>query len=148
MSNYEIKLEGTEELLGNLQKIDSSIRSEVAVKAAVAGAEQISGRAKDNAPVLTGALRNSAIVEGRNQDGQSVAEIIFGRGLSYAKIQEFGGTITAKNSPFLVFRYKGQWMRKKSVTINGKHYLGNAIEQEKGSAVDAMSDVVRRFLEK
>ena len=147
MSEYEVKLEGTEELLRNLAKIGSDIRDDVAVKAVTAGAEQISGRAKDNAPVLTGALRNSAVVEGRNQGGKAVAEIIFGRGLRYARIQEFGGTITAKNKPYLVFQYKGKWAKKKSVTIKGKHYLGNAIEQEKGSAVDAMASVIRHFLE-
>lgn len=144
--SYEVKLEGTEELIRNLQKISSDIREEVAVKAVAAGAEQISGRAKDNAPVLTGALRNSAVVEPRNEGGKAVAEIIFGRGLKYAKIQEYGGDITAK-SGYLKFRYKGQWVMKKTVTIKGKHYLGNAIEQEKGSAVNAMSDVIRQYLE-
>lgn len=144
MSNV-VQLEGIDELLRNLGKIDESIRENVAVKAVTAGAEQISGRAKDNAPVLTGALRNSAVVESKSEGGKAVAEIIFGRGLKYARIQEFGGTVTAKGR-YLKFRVNGQWVMKKSVTIKGKHYLGNAIEQEKGSAVDAMGAVIRQYL--
>lgn len=130
MSNYTVKLEGTEELLRNLQKIDSNIRGSVALQAVAAGAIQIENRAKINAPVLTGALRNSASTVTKMEGGKAVAEIGF-RGIVYARIQEFGGRAG----------------RHHSVTIKGKHYLENAINQEKGSAVNAMSAVVRSALE-
>ena len=146
MSDYTVKLEGTEELLQNLARINSDIRGTVALQAVGAGAQQIKGRAVINAPVLTGALKNSAIVHTMNEGDKAVAEIGFGRGLRYARIQEFGGTVSAKNAKYLRFRYHGKWVSKKSVKIIGKHYLGNAIEQEKGNAVTAMGNVIRSYL--
>ena len=145
MSNYNVELEGTEELLENLKKIDASIRGDVALKAVTAGAIQIEDKARINAPVQTGALRNSVTTVSRMTEDGAEAEIGF-RGLKYARIQEFGGTITAKNHKYLTFRTKSGWRRAKSVKINGKHYLGNAIETEKGRAVEAMADVVKGFL--
>ncbi len=130
MSNYTVQLEGTDQLLKNLQKINSNIRGSVALQAVTDGAIQIKNRAVINAPVKTGNLRNSAIVESRNEGGKAVAEIVFRR--EYARIQEFGGMA-------------GRGLRTK---ITGKHYLENAINQEKVSAVNAMSDVVRSYLEK
>ena len=146
MSDVEIRLEGTKELLANLKRIDSDIRGEVARKAVHAGAENIKGQAVINAPVLTGALRNSAIVTSSNEGGNAEALIKFRR--EYARIQEFGGTITAKNKPYLVFKVGGKWVRKKSVKINGKHYLENAINSQKGAAVKAMGDVINQYLER
>ena len=64
----------------------------------------------------------------------------------YARIQEFGGTVTAKNKPYLVFQVNGQWVKKKSVMIRGKHYLENAIKSEQGLAVQAMGDVISSYL--
>lgn len=146
MSDYTVKLEGTEELLQNLARINSDIRGTVALQAVGAGAKQIKDRAVINAPVLTGNLRNSGIVHTMNEGDKAVAEISFGGGLRHARIQEFGGTISAKNAKYLRFRYHGKWVMKKSVKIIGKHYLGNAIEQEKGNAVTAMGNVIRAYL--
>ena len=129
MSNYHVQLEGTEQLLQNLARIDGEIRGTVARQAVHAGAIQIENRAKINAPVLTGALRNSASTIAQNTASGAEAEIGF-RGLAYARIQEFGGMA-------------GRGLRTK---ITGKHYLENAINQEKGAAVNAMSDVVRSYL--
>ena len=145
MSDYTVKLEGTDELLQNLARINSDIRGTVALRAVNAGAIQIENRAKINAPVLTGALRNSASTTAKNTADGAEAEIGF-RGLRYARIQECGGTVSAKNAKYLRFRYHGKWVMKKSVKIIGKHYLGNAIEQEKGNAVTAMGNVIRSYL--
>lgn len=131
MSDYTVELEGTEELLRNLSRISSDIRGEVARKAVNAGGIQIENKARINAPVKTGALRNSVTTIARNTASGAEAEIGF-RGLVYARIQEFGGRAG----------------RRHSVTIRGKHYLEKAIESEKGRAVDAMSAVVRAYLEK
>lgn len=129
MADYVVKLEGAEEMIANLQKIDSGIRSQVALKAVNAGAGMIEDKARQNAPVKTGALRNSAHTISRIIVNGAEAEIGF-RGLAYAKIQEFGG-------------FAG---RNHSVKITGKHYLGNAIESTKTLVVDAMSDVVKAYL--
>ena len=149
MSDFEIELEGTEELLENLKRINSDIRTNVAVKAVNDGGIQIENKAKINAPVKTTALRNSiTTIAYVGNDGKAVAEVGLLRGLVYARIQEFGGTITAKNHKYLTFKGKYGWRSVKSVRIRGKHYLEKAIESEKGRAVDAMSAVVRAYLEK
>ena len=141
----DIQLEGTEELLNNLNKINSDIRTNVAVKAVHAGALQIENKARINAPVLTGALRNSVSTESHVNGNVAEAEIGF-RGLAYAKIQEYGGTIRAKNRPYLMFRVGGKFVKVRQVTIRGKHYFENAIESEKNHAVEAMGDVIRSYL--
>ena len=124
----EIHLEGTEELIRNLKRIDSSIRSQVAVQAVKEGAYQIFNRARINAPVLTSALRNSMKVDVQSVNGKAEAEISVN--VVYARIQEFGG----------------QTGRNHAAHINGKHYLGNAIESEKGAAVDAMGNTIKSYL--
>lgn len=129
MADYVVKLEGTEQLIANLRKIDSGIRSQVALKAVNSGALMIEDKARQNAPVKTGALRGSAKTISKIIENGAEAEIGF-RGLAYAKIQEFGG-------------YAG---RNLAVKINGKRYLQRAIEETKTLVVDAMSGVVRAYL--
>ena len=131
MSDYTVELEGTDELLRNLNRISGDLRGTVALKAVNAGAIQIENRARINAPVLTGALRNSVSTIAKQTGNGAEAEIGF-RGLVYARIQEFGGRAG----------------RNHSVVIRGKHYLERAINSEKGLAVKAMSDVVSAYLGK
>lgn len=145
MSDYIVTLEGTDELLRNLKRISSDLQGAVALKAVNAGGIQIENRARINAPVKTAALRNSVRTIARMTGNGAEAEIGF-RGLVYARIQEFGGTIYARNKPYLVFQYKGKWHKKKSVTIKGKHYLQKSIDEAKTNAVEAMGNVVKSYL--
>lgn len=131
MADMTVELIGTKELLENLKKIDANIRGDVALKAVNAGGIQIENKARMNAPVKTGALRNSAKTIARNTGNGAEAEIGF-RGLAYARIQEFGG-------------YAG---RNHSAKITGKHYLEKAINETRFLVVDAMSDVVKAYLGK
>ena len=127
MANFEVELIGTDELIENLKRIDANIRGDVALKAVNAGGIQIENKARINAPVRTGALRNSAKTISRNTADGAEAEIGF-RGLAYARIQEFGGT-TGNGGH-----------------IKGKHYLERAINETRFLVVDAMSDVVKAYL--
>jgi len=146
MADIEITLEGTEELLNNLKRIDAGIRGEVALKAVTAGGDQILGRAIINAPVKTANLRNSAKNIGRNTADGAESEIGF-RGLAYAKIQEFGGTIYPRSHKYLSWiGDDGKRHFAKHVKLDGKHYLQRAIDSEKSNAVDAMGDVIKSFL--
>ena len=131
MSDYTVELEGTDELLRNLNKISGDLRGAVALKAVNAGAIQIENKARMNAPVKTGALRNSVSTIAKQTGNGAEAEIGF-RGLVYARIQEFGGRAG----------------RNHSVYIEGKHYLERAINSEKGLAVKAMGDVISSYLGK
>lgn len=59
------------------------------------------------------------------------AEAVIGAGNSrvpYARIHEFGGTIRAKNKPYLTFKIGNRWIRKKQVVIPARPYMGPAIE--------------------
>lgn len=129
MSNYNVQLKGADKLIANLNRISAELRGQVAVQAVNAGAIQIENRARMNAPVLTGALRNSVSTIAKQTGNGAEAEIGF-RGLVYARIQEFGGRAG----------------RNHSVYINGKHYLERAIKSEQGLAVQAMGDVIAQYL--
>lgn len=129
MSNYNIQLKGTDKLIANLNRISAELRGTVAVQAVNAGAIQIENKARINAPVLTGALRNSVSTIAKATGNGAEAEIGF-RGLAYARIQEFGGRAG----------------RNHSVYIQGKHYLENAIKSEQDLAVKAMGDVISSYL--
>ena len=129
MSNYNIQLKGADKLTAKLKQIDADLRGAVALQAVHAGALQIENKARMNAPVLTGALRNSASTISTMTATGAQAEIGF-RGLAYARIQEYGG-------------YAG---RRRTAFITGKHYLENAIKSEKDLAVKAMGDVISFYL--
>ena len=129
MSSYTVQLKGADRMIAKLKQIDTDLRGLVALQAVNAGALQIENRARINAPVLTGALRNSVSTIAKNTANGAEAEIGF-RGLAYARIQEFGGRAG----------------RNHSVYIRGKHYLENAIKSEQGLAVKAMGDVISSYL--
>jgi hypothetical protein len=57
----------------------------------------------------------------------------------YAAIHEYGGTIRAKNAPYLVFETAdGVWHSVKEVTITEKRYARDAIEENKAEALGIM----------
>lgn len=129
MSDYSVQIDGVAEMLRNLNRISADLRGSVALKAVNDGAIQIENKARMNAPVLTGALRNSVSTIAKTTANGAEAEIGF-RGLAYAKIQEFGGRAG----------------RHHSVLIQGKHYLENAINSESGAASEAMASVISSYL--
>ena len=129
MSDITIQIKGIDQLRQNLNRIDAEMRGLVALQAVTAGALQIENKARMNAPVLTGALRNSASTISKQTATGAEAEIGF-RGLVYARIQEFGGRAG----------------RNHSVYIEGKHYLQNAIDTQQGLALQAMGDVISQYL--
>ncbi len=51
-------------------------------------------------------------------------EVEVGSNKVYAAIHQFGGVITAKTGRGLVFKIGGQFIRKRSVTIPARPYLG------------------------
>lgn len=129
MSDYNVQIKGADKLTAKLKQIDAEMRGLVALQAVTAGAIQIENRARMNAPVLTGALRNSVSTIAKQTSTGAQAEIGF-RGLAYARIQEFGGRAG----------------RNHSVYIEGKHYLQNAIDTQQGLALQAMGDVISQYL--
>ena len=123
-----LTIEGSEELLKNLRKINSDIRGSVALEAVQEGGAVIQSQGMHNAPVLTSALRNSFRTESYNAGNGAVAEI--GPHVIYGRIQEFGG-------------YTG---RGHKAYIKGKFYLTNAVEQKRGEVQQKMADTIKDYL--
>ena len=59
-----------------------------------------------------------------------------GTPLIYGRIHEKGGTIRAKNRPYLKFKIGGHWVQVQSVEIKARPDLGPAL-REKGAEVVA-----------
>ncbi|MFO1038149.1 MAG: phage virion morphogenesis protein [Geminicoccaceae bacterium] len=57
--------------------------------------------------------------------GLGGASVEVGTNLKYARVHQFGATITPKAAPYLVFKLAdGSWVRTKKVTIPARPYLG------------------------
>jgi phage gpG-like protein len=88
------------------------------------------GEAKKN---LTGGPRNVKTVSGylrrsiKSTVDSSKLEGSIGSDVIYAAIHEYGGTITAKKGPYLVFQANGSWVKTSSVKIPERPYLRPAL---------------------
>lgn len=82
-------------------------------------------RAGEVLNVITGRLRGS--ISGKVV-GSDTLEFGAGSNVKYARIHEFGGTIKAKNAPWLTFPVGGRWARVKQVEIPARPYVKPSIE--------------------
>lgn len=119
-------------------------------RALTAGALVIQNAAKSRAPVRTGNLRRSIHIGGHTELARDyhgvtgevgpgvpgpehrgrASAVYIGTNVIYAKQREFGGTITAKNAPYLVWRdYDGGWHRARSVHQAATPYMRPAIDE-------------------
>lgn len=65
----------------------------------------------------------------------------------YAAIHEFGGTIRAKNKPYLVFQTRdGSWHSVKQVIIKPKKYFYGALKEKTKEVLDIFAKEFRRVL--
>jgi phage gpG-like protein len=85
---------------------------------------------------LNGAPGNSSVLHSRGGTlSSSIRSWIqglnafVGTSLIYAAIHEFGGVITPKNSPYLVFQVNGHWVKTKIVVMPKRAYLDPAIKE-------------------
>lgn len=121
-------VEGFAELNRKLESLKTSI-PDLLETGLNQGAGIIESKAKDYAPYQSGNLRRSIHYETKYKSLTSVI-IAIGTNLKYARLQEFGGTITAKNKPYLMFRGKtGEWVRTKSVYVPAHPYLTPAMDE-------------------
>lgn len=100
---------------------------------------------KGNIPWLTGNLAGSFTIQVDND------KAVIGTNVIYAPIHEFGGTIRAKNRPFLVFEIDGQLIRTKSVQIpafKGVGYLRPALFNNQEKIVKMFSDWIEKAIKK
>jgi hypothetical protein len=106
------------------------------------------GLAQENAPVDIGQLKASiVVVQAATISGDGVTGSYGSRGVIYARIQELGGTITPKRGQWLVFQTKnGQWVKVRSVTITGTHYIEKSRASLRPRAREAYAMAVNRAL--
>lgn len=72
--------------------------------------------------LVSGTLRRSAqIVPAVAIGSRAVASVRVGA--VYARIQEKGGTVTAKRTPYLKFQYGGKWHAVKSAKLPARPYM-------------------------
>lgn len=85
----------------------------------------------------TGRLRNSIAYETEGSD-----TVYIGTNLIYAAIHQFGGTIEAKNAPYLKFMVGGQFVQKRSVDIPARPFIGFESRQ-----IDKINDAIETWME-
>lgn len=67
-----------------------------------------------------------------------------GAGIPYARIHEYGGTITAKNAPYLCFQTQdGRWHKVKSVVMPERSYMRTSFREQASEGVAEMREAVR-----
>ena len=152
-----------------LSQLSRAAVEQMVTASLVSGALLIANKAKTQTPnvhgTATGTLKRSIHVGGHvaltpdfgsGQDYSDLGEpgamrAIVGTNLVYAAIQEYGGTIKAKNAPYLVFKTAdGQWHRVKAVTIPARPYLTPAMQTERDNAIKeigaALEDLIQKKL--
>lgn len=136
-----IRLKGSEELVRKLKQLAEITQGASTEGALRAGAMPIETRAKELAPYQSGSLRRSIHTEVKVSGASGKAQI--GTDLIYAAIQEFGGTIAAKNAPYLTFQINGRWVRVPSVEIPARPYMRPAFDEKKSEAVNEIAAALR-----
>lgn len=79
--------------------------------------------------VRTGRLRSS--VHGQVKQKGIHAEGIVGTDVFYGKVHEEGATIFAKRAEYMIFFYKGQWMKKEKVVIPARPWLNPSLTENR-----------------
>ena len=140
------QIEGLYALLRKLGEMGKAAASQAVGDALTSGAQLIVNDAKERAPVLSGTLKRS-IHSGNPSLSNGQWEVRIGTNLEYARIHEYGGTIKAKNKPFLVFKIGGKLIFTKSVQIPQRPYLRPAFDSQRTNALtevgEALADIVR-----
>lgn len=121
-------VKGFDELNAKLQSLSMSV-PDLLEKGLTQGAAIVEAKAKGYAPYESGTFRRSINYRTKEKSLNSVI-IEVGTNLKYARLQEFGGTIKAKNKPFLIFRTKdGRWVKTKSVYVPPHPYMTPAMDE-------------------
>ena len=163
-----VRVTADPKLARSMKKLqDPALVEKMLENALVAGALQIANAAKEKAPYKTGNLKRSIHIGGHTdmtpdwqeseagdlgkagRNARFQTRVLIGTDVIYARVQEYGGTIRAKNKPYLVFKTAdGSWHRVKSVEITAHPYLRPAADEKKAEAIRDMRDALADQLAK
>lgn len=100
--------------------------------------QELSGQILQN---RTGTLRRSIHMTPFRSQGF----VTVGTNVQYAKVHEFGMTISAKNAPYLKFKTDdGKWHSVKQVTIPARPFMRPALQNNTGVIRAALIAIVKR----
>jgi len=147
---YEIKIETTKEtkqfIKEQPKKFHKALVRGFSKAVLMIEAKVKKGFGKKNRPkVRSGHLRRS-IYSRIIERGPRIAGII-GSNVRYARIQELGGTIRAKNSPFLRFQVDGRWVTVEKVVIPARSYIEPEIRENIDNVGKIISDNIKHEME-
>lgn len=111
--------------VSGFNKLDTDLENGL-MHAMESSLEDVQTEAKRRSPIQRGDLRRSITHVKPFRRGNSIVGQV-GTNKEYARIQEFGGVIRARNHPYLVFKVNGSWVSVKSVRIKPKWYLRDAV---------------------
>ena len=128
----------------NIKQLDK-LKFEKPIKKSIAQvAQNVRTDAIKNAPFKSWTLRRSiSIIEKDNW----YTNIVW-TNVKYASIQEFWGTITAKNKKYLTFKINNKWVRVKSVKIRAKRYFQRAFDDNIKQISDIFNKNINDYLKK
>lgn len=115
-------------------KLQSEVRDRLGRHASNRGSGGVPSAPGSPPGLATGALSRS-VQRDEGQITNRSPKVRVGSSLPYARIQEFGGRISAKNKPWLTFQVRpGVWRRAKTVTLPARPYLRATIYDAKAMA--------------
>jgi HK97 gp10 family phage protein len=168
---------GKEELMAKFNALSEAVQGEALSKAALAGATVIVNAAKENAPKRDNHLGPSIHSE-VSSVSETSATVDIGTDVVYAAIQEFGGTVSAKNGKYLAIPIgdfndspknhsdlklrktgggnlimvdasgKAQYVLQTSVTIPPHPYLRPAMDENQQEAMNVIGMAFKTMIDK
>jgi hypothetical protein len=164
-----VKLAGNDSLKRKLAKLAVGVQGAELENALVEGGVLIQNSAKRFAPFREGKLRKSIHIPGHEDrasdydgnyergkktlagkegSGPNIS-ITVGTDIIYGAQKEYGGTITAKNAPRLVWRdYDGKWHSAFSVYQNPQPFMRPAVDENLGPFYRAVAGALSKAIKK
>lgn len=137
----DFTIEGFDSVMNGLKDYGAKMQQKVPASVDLA-AYDFQGMVQDRAPVDTGLYRTTIHVN----PSVEIAENTFADTVGTVDIRacqlEFGGTITAKNGPWLTFQIDGHWVRVHEVHQPGHPHFRPAIDEFTAKYPDILANLL------
>ena len=141
MSDDDFTVEGFDSVMSGLDNAVNKTVQKVP-EAVDLSAYDYQGMVQGYAPVDTGKYRTTIHVEPHADLGDGVFADVVGTEDIRACQLEFGGTITAKNGPYLTFQVDGHWVKVHEVHQSGKPHFRPALDEFAAKYPDIMAGIL------